>query len=142
MKYLFDTDHVSVLQRQSGSEFVTLMSRVAQHPPGDLVLSVIGFHEQMLGCQTYIARARSSADLIRGYAMLGRLLIDYSTAVVLPFDQSAALVFDGLISQRIRIGSMDLRIASIALSRGLTILTRNARDFRQVPGLMIEDWTV
>jgi tRNA(fMet)-specific endonuclease VapC len=49
--------------------------------------------------------------------------------------------FDQLKSAKIRIGTMDLRIAAIALSRNLTVLTRNLSDFGKVPGLRIEDWT-
>jgi tRNA(fMet)-specific endonuclease VapC len=37
---------------------------------------------------------------------------------------------------------MDLRLASIALSRNLTVLTRNLRDFTRLPGLKSEDRTV
>ncbi len=36
---------------------------------------------------------------------------------------------------------MDLRIASVALASHSTLLTLNLRDFRQVPGLAVEDWT-
>lgn len=44
--------------------------------------------------------------------------------------------------QRIRIGARDLRISAIALSINGIVVTRNQRDFRQVSGLQLEDWTV
>jgi tRNA(fMet)-specific endonuclease VapC len=69
------------------------------------------------------------------------VLADFSEAQVLPFDDIAAEVFDELRSQGVRIGTMDLRIAAIALARDLTVLSRNLVDFGRVPGLRIEDWT-
>jgi len=141
VKFLLDTDHISILQRQSGPEFVALSARIAQHSPADLAFSVVSFHEQVLGCHTYITRARSSTDVVRGYGMLGQLLRDFASAQVLPFDAAAAAVSDGLLAQRVRVATMDRRIASIALSRGLVLLTRNTNDFSRVPGLLTEDWT-
>lgn len=61
---------------------------------------------------------------------------------VLPFDAAAAAEFASLRARKVRIGTMDLRIAAIAVTRNLTVLTRNSRDFTQVPGLKVEDWTV
>jgi tRNA(fMet)-specific endonuclease VapC len=142
VKFLLDTDHISILQRQTGPDFVALSARVAQELPADLALSVVSFHEQVIGCHTYLTRSRTSADLMRGYEMLAKVLIDFGGAQVLPFDTMAASTFDALVAQRVRLGGMDLRIASIALSRGLTVLTRNTRDFSRVPGLVTEDWTV
>jgi tRNA(fMet)-specific endonuclease VapC len=141
MKFLLDTDHVSILQKQSGREYAALMARIAQVARGDLVFCVVSFHEQVLGCNTYIAQAKTSADVVRGYQMFDRVLSAFAAALVLPFETKASAVFDSLVAQRVRIATMDMRIASIALSRGLTLLTRNVRDFSRVPGPVIEDWT-
>ena len=142
MKYLLDTDHISVLQRLSGQECLALAARIGREDPQDLALSIVSFHEQVLGCHAYITRARKTADLLRGYAMLERLFSDYAMVALLPFDASSAALYDRLKSQHLRVGTMDLRIASIALARDLVLVTRNLQDFGQVPGLRIEDWTV
>jgi tRNA(fMet)-specific endonuclease VapC len=141
MKFLLDTDHISVLQKQSGPEYASLMTRIAQVARADLALCIVSFHEQVLGCNAYIAKARTSSGTVRGYEMFDRVLTAFAAALVLPFDSNAAAVFDRLVLQSPRIATMDLRIASIALSQGLTLLTRNSRDFSKVPGLVIEDWT-
>ncbi|WP_148594300.1 type II toxin-antitoxin system VapC family toxin [Aquisphaera giovannonii] len=73
--------------------------------------------------------------------MFGRLLSDYAASEVVPFDGAAATIHETLKGQRVRIGSMDLRIASIALARGLILVTRNVRDFQRIPGLSTENWT-
>ncbi len=142
MKYLLDTDHLSILQRQSGPEYAAVMSRIAQHPPGDLALSIISFHEQVLGCHTYLGRARSSSDAVPAYWMLAQVLRNFAAALVVPFDAAAASVFDGLLAQRLRVQGLDLQIASIAPSQGMVLVTRNVSDFGKVPGLQVEDWTV
>ncbi len=142
MKFLLDTDHISILQKQSGPECAALMARIAQVPRADLTFCIVSFHEQVLGCHTYIASAKTSTDIVRGYHMFERVLFAFASAPVLAFDNNASAVFDGLSASRLRIATMDLRIASIALCQGLTLLTRNSRDFSRVPGLVIEDWTI
>ena len=66
MRYLLDTDHISILQREAGPEFAALSARIARHDPADLAFSVVSFHEQTLGCHTYINRARAPAEVVRG----------------------------------------------------------------------------
>jgi tRNA(fMet)-specific endonuclease VapC len=142
MKFLLDTDHISILQKQSGPEFAALIARIAQVQRADLAFCIVSFHEQALGCNSYIAKAKNSTEIVRGYQMFDRLLSAFTASLVLPFDKGASAVFDKVAASRPRIATMDLRIASIALSQGLTLLTRNSRDFSRVPNLVIEDWTI
>lgn len=142
MTYLLDTDHLSILQRKSGSEYIQLSTWMATLSALDFACSVVSLHEQLLGAHNFLNQAKNSAGLVRGYSLLERLPRDYLAFVLLPFDAAAATIYDSLSGQNLRIGAMDLRLASIALSRRLIVLTRNQRDFGRVPGLMIEDRTV
>mgnify|MGYP001796504600 CR=1 FL=1 len=142
MKYLLDTDHLSILQRQAGQDYINLSTRMANYPISDFAVSTITFHEQMLGSHTYINRARKLDDVVKGYEMMPRLVQDFKVLPLVSFDAGAAISLSQLNSQLIKLGKMDARIAAIALSCGLILLTRNHRDFSKVTGLAIEDWTV
>lgn len=142
MKYLLDTDHLSILQRQAGQDYINLSTRMAQYPLSDFAVSIVTFHEQMLGSHAYVNRARNLDDVVKGYEMMMQLVSDFKVLPLISFDAGAATTFGQLQSQRIQLAKMDARIAAIALSRGLILLTRNRRDFGKVAGLVIEDWTV
>ncbi len=62
----------------------------------------------------------------------------------IPFDSEAAALFAPLKEDLIRrgkpIGVIDMLIASIAKSRGLTLVTNNLRHFQEIPGLSVENW--
>lgn len=141
MKYLLDTDHISILQQHSGPDYTALSARMAAHNLTDFALPIISFHEQALGANNLIRRARTTMDVSRGYSLLLEIVLGFRSTPVLPFDASAGSVFDSLRAQRIRVGTMDLRIAAIALAQGLIVLTRNLTYFSKVPGLVCEDWT-
>ena len=141
MIVLLDTDHFSILQRQHGSTRSVLQARLAQVPVGDIKLSIVSFQEQAQGWLAFIHRARKPEEVLRGFFDLQEMLRHYATFDVLPFDRAALAELAALKQQRIRIGTSDLRIAAIAKANGVTLLSRNLRDFRQVPGLDVEDWT-
>jgi tRNA(fMet)-specific endonuclease VapC len=70
------------------------------------------------------------------------MLQSFCEMEVLSYSDEAEDRFVALRRQKVRIATLDLRIASTALVTGSTLLSRNLRDFRQVPGLLVEDWTV
>jgi tRNA(fMet)-specific endonuclease VapC len=141
MTYLLDTDHLSILQRKSGTEYLRLSTWMSQFAAGDFACCVVSLHEQVVGAHAFLNQAKNSVGLIRGYELLERLPRDYLAFALLPFDARSAAIYDGLLTQGLRVGTMDLRLAAIALGRNLTVLTRNLRDFCRVAGLKTEDRT-
>jgi tRNA(fMet)-specific endonuclease VapC len=140
--FLFDTDHVVIMQGQSPGPRDAIFDRIAAFSLDDFYVSIVTFHEQAVGWQAYLNRERKPELIVRAYAELANLLKEYMLVQLAPFDQAAAEKFQELRKNRIRIGTMDLRIASIALVNDYTVLSRNLIDFEKVPGLKVEDWTV
>ncbi len=140
MIHLLDTDHISLVAR-GGAEGQQILRRLSALDPADIGVSIVSYEEQMRGWLAEIAAARSLDTQKKKYSELGRMLGYYCVTPLLPFDDAAIAVFQNLWIQRLRIGTMDLKIASIALATDATLLTRNSSDFNRVPNLRIKDWS-
>jgi tRNA(fMet)-specific endonuclease VapC len=140
--YVLDTDHLSVLQRRTEPAFSKLSARLSQHSPDLVFVMIISFQEQFQGWMAYINKARTAEQLITAYSKRESLIQLFSASQILAFDNQANQTAENLRSQGLRIGTMDLRIASIVLSQNAVLLTRNLSDFEKVPNLRIEDWTI
>ena len=139
---LLDTDHVTLLQRggaagQNIRNWLKLLGRSASPPT-----TIVTYEEQLRGWMKEIANAGNVAEEVEVYRRLKAHLVFFSTLEVLEFNAYAATEFQRLRSQKIRIGTMDLKIAAIALANDATVWTRNLVDFRKVPGLKSEDASV
>jgi tRNA(fMet)-specific endonuclease VapC len=104
-------------------------------------VTVISYEEQIRGWTAAIAAGKSRAAQVSQYARLLAQLENYCNLAVLPYTTAAATRFEELRKQHRRLSSPDLKIAAIALVNDATLLTQNERDFRDIAGLKIADWT-
>lgn len=132
MSYCFDTDVISAVMRADPP--LALIRRLALVAPAEQATTAVNLAELLYGA------ARKQSDRLERRVrevVVGALAI-------LPFDEVAAEQY-GRLRARLeregrRIDEPDLRIASIALSRDLTLVTGNTRHFARVPGLRVENW--
>ena len=135
---LLDTDHISVLQRPSAAcdRLLQKLDASTDSP----ATSVITLEEQSRSWIAELGRRRIVRDQVLPYARLLDMFDFFAEWEVIPFSEVAAAVFESMRSNRVRIASTDLKIASIALANNLVLLTANTRDFEKVPGLRFENW--
>ncbi len=136
--WIFDTDPATLFQQGHPQ----IVQRVSEVNPKDIAITIVTFEEQMYGRLNRIRRATSGDEIISAYASL-RKTINYLTDFeLLDFDRDAENFYREFLRQKIRVGTEDLRIAAIALSKSGILLTRNRRDFERIPGLRFEYWSV
>jgi tRNA(fMet)-specific endonuclease VapC len=121
--YLLDTNSCIYLLARARP---ALEARVSVCEPGSVGLSAIVCAELMRGF--------SDAEESK-MSLLQRFLALFPVA---PFDQVAAAAYARVPFRR---GKLDRLIAAHALALGATLVTNNERDFADVPGLKVENWT-
>ena len=133
MVWLLDTNAVIALVTRRSE---ALRSRVEAAEPGTLATSTIVAHELYFGAY----RSRKIEFNLETLRLL------FADLVVLDLDREDARTageIRALLSrQGTPIGPYDVLIAGQAKARGLTLVTNNLAEFRRVPGLDLEDWTL
>jgi tRNA(fMet)-specific endonuclease VapC len=122
-RFLLDTN-ICIYLAEGLSE--PLLNRVEQCPVGELATSAISFAEFTRGVDWSQPHAEDS---------IARL---FQAITIVSFDRAAAIAYAALPFVRHR---FDRLIAAHALSLGVTLVTANERDFRDIPDLRVEDWT-
>jgi tRNA(fMet)-specific endonuclease VapC len=120
--YLLDTN-ICIYLLEALSE--PARRRVQDRYPGEVATSAVVFAEVARGIDW------SDQDAVEAVDRLFTLI------PVLPFDQTAALTYARLPFRRAR---FDRLIAGHALALGLTLVTNNVADFRDVADLRVENW--
>lgn len=138
---LFDTDHINIAQyptAQARNLKINMTTSVDQ----EFATSAVTLEEQLRG---WLALINASSDVDRQLPAYKRLVEHvefFGTWQIIHFDHAAADEFKRLRKSGIRTGTMDLKIAAIALTQDATLITANLQDFEQVPNLRVENWLI
>ena len=139
-KLILDTDHVSLILRGDNK----LRERAVRE--AYLSITVVTFQEVFNGWTTRINQAKPDEDFVALYSRLHSAIDYFKQTEILNFDSDSDMVFRSLLKNNPSLRKArlqrDMRIAAIALANDATIVTRNTKDFTQVPSLKVIDWTV
>ena len=138
---ILDTDSLSLLDRENILESTVVRNSLERFAPEEIFTTIITFEENMRGWLAFIARSKTAEQQIYAYAKLHRFLKSYRETQVVDYDEKAVGVFQDFKAQKIRVGTMDLKIAAVAVSRNAIPVSRNLSDFMQIPKLVVEDWS-
>jgi tRNA(fMet)-specific endonuclease VapC len=138
---LVDTDHATFLKYPKSARGRRLIDRLSAVPPAEVIATaIVTVEERMRGWLAVIAKEKTALRQVVGYRELASLFEFYQEFAIVPFDEAAARQFEQLRKQRLRLGTMDLKIAATALVNNALLLSANLRDFERVPGLRFETW--
>jgi tRNA(fMet)-specific endonuclease VapC len=136
--FVLDTDMFSLYQ--DGDPAV--VANIARHHGDRLVVTGTTVEELLAGWLHRVRIAKTDPDRAFGHAQYAGTIEALSGWPVLPLTVPALGRLTALTRFRLNIGGNDLRIAAVALDVGGIVVTRNLRDFRRVPNLVCEDWSV
>jgi tRNA(fMet)-specific endonuclease VapC len=136
--FVLDTDILSLYQEGHA----TVREHIAATPPTDLAITILSVEEQLSGWYTYLRRATQIENVAAAYQGLTDTTISFRAFAIFTFDRASILRYGSIRKLKLNVRKMDVRIAAVVLEKNAVLVTRNARDFKHVPGLSIADWSV
>lgn len=138
--FILDTDHVSLWFRGHSS----ICARAAQLS-SNIAVTIVTVQELFNGWVVNINNPSQTNNLVELYTRFWATVDFLQSVRILNFDAAADTQYRQLLKEHSALRKnriqKDVRIAAIALSVNGVLVTRNQRDFSQVPGLVLEDWT-
>jgi tRNA(fMet)-specific endonuclease VapC len=128
---VLDTDHISILEHEDSRQAVALTERLEALPEDEIATTAVTLEEQARSWLALIGRNSDVRQQVAYYERFVAMFDFFAAWQVLRFDDRAAVEFQRLRSQRVRIATTDLKIASIALVQDATLLSSNLRDFKK-----------
>ena len=138
---LLDTDHLTVLKYTESERHAWLHGRLLAAAPELIGTTIVNVEEQMRGWLSAKAKERTLLRQITAYRELTDLFDFFAKLNIISLSVDAADMFNGFRKSGIKIGSMDLKLACIAVANHALFLTENRRDFDMVspdPGSQVE----
>jgi tRNA(fMet)-specific endonuclease VapC len=135
--HILDTDTLTLFQ--DGHEAVCRRARA--HPQDELAITVLSVEEQLSGWYTALRKAKNAEKIAWVYRRLTQNVTFLSRLQVIAFEIQTIRRYQELAKLKLNVRKMDLRIAATVLEFNATLVTRNLRDFKLVPGLNLIDWS-
>ncbi|WP_200892355.1 type II toxin-antitoxin system VapC family toxin [Aliterella atlantica] len=109
-----------------------------------IATTAINVEEQVKRRLAQVAEAKSKdgSALTNAYQRLVETIMLLSEFQVLKYNAESCAIYQSLKAQRIKVGTQDLRIASITLAHNGILVTINLQDFNQVPNLITQKWSI
>ena len=136
--HLLDTDTLT----HAHAGHAGIAERVERVGEETVATTVVNAIEILRGRHEFVLKASDGKQLLRAQQLLERSEELLASVNIIAINAATAAEFDRLRkNKRLKVmRRADLLIASIALAHRATLVTRNLKDFRQIPGLQLENW--
>lgn len=134
-----DTDYLSQLQRGDPQ----ILTHLAQIKPQLIGITIITVEEQIRGRLAKLRQVetrKNRQEITLAYQNLRITIEDFKNYPIFDFTTEANHCYTQILQEKLKIGRQDQKIAAITISINGILLTRNERDFSQIPNLKLEQF--